>query len=321
MTAVVHLVWGPLGVTPLREFLASYRQHDAGAHHELVVVFNGVRDEQRRGLLAELEGTSHTLLELKRPVQDLAAYRQAAAQIDHGHVCFLNSYSVVLQPGWLRILEGALAEPDVGLAGASGSWASFGSLALNALGLPSAYRRVGLTAASAEKQLRSIASERESEGPSNSERASSRARSVLARTHALPASVGQVVRFGGFPNHHLRTNAFMVEREVFVNLPMGRLASKSQAYVLESGRKGLTRMVERLGLRVLIADRRGATYEKDSWPESSTLWQRDQEGLLIADNQTRMYAEATAERRRFLSALAWGERAEPQTGRRMPAGA
>ncbi len=42
MIAVVHLVWGPLGPEPLRDFLRSYHAHDAGAPHELVVLFNGV---------------------------------------------------------------------------------------------------------------------------------------------------------------------------------------------------------------------------------------------------------------------------------------
>ncbi len=40
--AVVHLVWGPLGPAPLREFLRSYNACEAGASHELVIVFNGV---------------------------------------------------------------------------------------------------------------------------------------------------------------------------------------------------------------------------------------------------------------------------------------
>lgn len=70
MTAVVHLVWAPLGPAPLRDFLRSYRAHPAGAEHELVILLNGtvgradVTAADRHRLLAELDGIEHRLLEL-----------------------------------------------------------------------------------------------------------------------------------------------------------------------------------------------------------------------------------------------------------------
>ena len=98
MIAVVHLVWGPLGPTPLHTFLRSYRAHDAGTDHRLVVLFNGVTGAQRPALVAELEGVEHELLELAEPVQDLAAYARAAARLKEARVCLLNSYSEILAP-------------------------------------------------------------------------------------------------------------------------------------------------------------------------------------------------------------------------------
>ncbi len=316
MTAIVHLVWGPLGSTPLRQFLDSYGQHDAGAPHDLFVVFNGVASEQRPALLGELASVRHSLIELDRPTQDLDAYAQAAARLEHERLCFLNSYSVILADGWLRAFESALDMQNVGLVGATGSWASFGSLALDSLGLPNAYRRIGLARNCIRRQLGAIALER-STGSSPSEElgqatARATAASALATARSLPASLEQVVRFAGFPNPHLRTNAFMVERALFTRLTIGGLGSKSKAYLVESGRESLTRQAERLGLRALVVDRDGGTYAKDAWPKSQTFWHRDQEGLLIEDNQTRMYATGPAERRAFLSTLAWGEQANPR---------
>ena len=47
---------GAAGGAPVREFLASYRRHAAGVEHELIVLLNGVDDEDLRSqLLAELE--------------------------------------------------------------------------------------------------------------------------------------------------------------------------------------------------------------------------------------------------------------------------
>ena len=59
------------------------------------------------------------------------------------------------------------------------------------------------------------------------------------------------------------------------------------------------------------ADRDGVAYEAEEWPRSHTFWQSDQERLLIADKQTRVYTNGGFERRRLLSALAWGQQADP----------
>ena len=83
------------------------------------------------------------------------------------------------------------------------------------------------------------------------------------------------------------------------------------AYRLENGRHNLTRQVQAMGLRTLVVARDGSRYDPEQWPLSRTLWQGDQEGLLVADNQTRSYAVGGLERRRLLSGFAWGPRADP----------
>ena len=110
---VLHLVWGPLGPLALRKFLASYHAHDAGAAHDLVVVFNGVGPQEggaadRSSLLTELEGTEHRLVELERPVLDLVAYKQALGVLDHERACILNSHSRICADGWLGALDQSL---------------------------------------------------------------------------------------------------------------------------------------------------------------------------------------------------------------------
>jgi hypothetical protein len=130
MIGVVHLLWAPLGPGPLREFLRSYHSHAAGAEHELVIVFNAPPqerdDDTRQTLLAELQSTTHRLIELEQPMLDLAAYGEVARRLEHERVCFLNSYSLIQADGWLGLLSRALDDPGVGLAGATGSWESQG---------------------------------------------------------------------------------------------------------------------------------------------------------------------------------------------------
>jgi hypothetical protein len=310
--AVVHLVWGPLGPAPLREFLASYRQHPAGIEHELVVLLNGVTDHQRPVLLAELERFEHRLLTLPARVQDLAAYRQAAELLEHERMCFLNSYSTILASDWLAKFAHALDQPMSGMVAATASWASVRSAVLNGLLLPNPYRGVVPGRRVAREQL--LGMELELGGDERDDREIPRRsliNSILATLRTLPPIPEQLLRFEGFPAHHLRTNAFMADRRTFLGLQTGRIARKMDAYLLESGQRSYTRQIHGMGLRALVVDREGRAYDPEDWPASRTFWQGDQERLLIADNQTRSYANGGIDRRLLLSSFAWGERADP----------
>ncbi|HEY5260846.1 MAG TPA: hypothetical protein VIJ33_01910 [Solirubrobacteraceae bacterium] len=326
MIAVVHLVWGPLGPAPLRDFLASYRAHPAGTEHELVVLFNGVTPERRPPLLAALEQVEHRVLELPEPVQDLVAYAQAVERLEHEHLCFLNSYSAILAPNWLAMLERALRQSRAGLVGATGSWASMSSLMLHSLGLPNSYRGAVPDRRTGFEQFQAIKLELDGEGElgraeqvSGAEHVAddggqlqgrSRRATLLGLARDAPSMVEQLLWFEGFPAPHLRTNAFMARRAVLGSVRFDGIHNKMNAYRLESGRKGLTRQIEALGLRPLVVDRDGVAHEHRDWPRSHTFWQGDQEGLLVADNQTRIYANGDLVRRELLSGLAWGSRAE-----------
>lgn len=311
--AVVHLVWGPLGPEPLQRFLRAYREHPAGVEHELVVLFNGVAATERARLLEELAGVAHRLIVLARPVQDLVAYIHAAEQIEHGRLCFLNSHSEPLVPGWLAKLDGALADAGVGLVGATGSWASTRSWVLHALGLPTPYRGVMPPRSVARAQFLEIELEREGRSVADQDEPPRRStlESLLAKLRTLPAMPTQMLGFEGFPAHHLRTNAFIVRRTTLRHLRTHPITSKMDAYQLENGRHSLTRQVQAMGLHTLVVARDGSAYPHERWPQARTFWQGDQEGLLVADNQTRSYAVGGADRRRLLAAFAWGPFGEP----------
>jgi hypothetical protein len=331
LIALVHLVWGPLGPQPLRRFIASYKAHPAGVEHELVVLLNGTKPEASEMLLAELRDVDHRVLTLAQPVQDLAAYRAAAERLEHSQICFLNSYSVILAPAWLGHLALALDQPQAGLVGATGSWASVRSAALNSLFLPNPYRRALPKRSVAARELRAVEAElaTESQGghaqPNRSSNASQAAPSLWERVSAtvrgLGAMPGQIVRFPSFPSYHLRTNGFIVDRRLFLSLRTRPLEAKTDAYVMESGYGSFTGQVLGQGLRALVVTRDGHAYDHDEWQRSRTLWQGDQENLMIADNQTRIYANGGIERRRLLAAFAWGAEADARPPARAGDGA
>ena len=113
-------------------------------------------------------------------------------------------------------------------------------------------------------------------------------------------------RYPPFPNPHLRTNGFMLERTLMLDLDWRPSRRKQDAWSLESGANSLTRQIVARGQRPMLVGRDGFCFEQEQWAESHTFRSGDQENLLIADNRTRAYAAADRSHRAALSRAAWG---------------
>jgi hypothetical protein len=109
-----------------------------------------------------------------------------------------------------------------------------------------------------------------------------------------------------FPNPHLRTNCFALERELLLSLEWPTGLTKLQAVALEGGSNSLTRQVQARGLEAVVVGRDGVAYPPDRWRESATFRSGEQANLLVSDNRTRHYQEGGPLVRRGLAWLAWG---------------
>ncbi len=299
---MVHLVWAPLGPDPLARFMDSYRRHEAGADHSLLILLNGFTAGQDLSPWLQIVDVAHEELALGRPLLDLAAYTAAARGVQADRYCFLNSYSVLLADGWLATLERALDDPGAGVVGATGSWGSVRSYNRFQLGLGGPYADVFPDRRAAVAAL-SAAGAR-SPAPQDAQAR----RDWLAYPRALAQNAHGFPRF---PAPHLRTNAFMIRSEVLASVVMGPLERKIDVYRMESGRRSMTAQITDMGLSALVAGRDGRTYTPDQWPASRTLWQGEQENLLISDNRTEDYEHGSTEARTALSRYAWGAAAQP----------
>ena len=271
---VVHLVWEPLGVETFKRFLSSYRKNKGGLDHQLLVVFNGFSGSN--GLdryLKLLEGISYEPLILSGSSQDIPAYFAAARSVSKEFICFLNSYSVLLDESWLKKLYSHIEQDDVGLVGATGSYHSL-------------YCSVkeSMTVESGNFTLKRLAS-------------SPRRQWSLTRLQS---------NFDPFPNPHIRSNAFMLRRDLMLSLEPNRIRTKMQAMRFESGKSSLTRQIQLRGLKALVIGRDGKAYEQENWFESQTYKSGEQSNLLVADNRTEQYAMAAAEARSAMTKTTWG---------------
>jgi hypothetical protein len=306
-TAVVHLVWAPIGPDVLARFVESYVQHAPGREHRLLVVFNGFDpDDDLTPWRRSLADVRYEELRLSTPVLDIVAYKQAAELIAARRYCFVNSYSVIRAHGWLDLLTSIADRPGVGAVGASGSWASKASGARYSFGhgLGGPYRRLFADREATSRAFGKLPSHAPKAGgvPPGSWR---------GKLHTAYGLLESAAAFASFPSPHLRTNCFLIDRDVWLRVCRSEPRNKEAAYRFESGRRGMTARLKAMGLRAVVAGSNGRAYETSEWAASHTLWQGKQENLLVADNQTRDYQDGDPDLRWALSSYAWGFQADP----------
>jgi hypothetical protein len=272
---VAHLVRKQNGLAPFERFIESYRTHSAGVDHDLLVIYKSLGDssevQQYENLLRDIPHRSFFVNDVGI---DLGSYLSAAREFDYNYFCFLNSFSVIQDQGWLGKMYKHVRHEGVGIVGATGSHESMFNNLIHAIHRDSSRPRQKLMPR-------------------------------LARGFRF---VVNSVQFPRFPNYHVRSNSFMLSRELMLRLKLeaNKLRSKRAGYHLESGKESLTRQIFAMGLQALVVGRDGMAYEKERWCESRTYRSGEQKNLLVADNQTRFYEAADSQTKATLTKNTWG---------------
>ena len=281
--ALVYLSYIPFGTEYLISYLNSYTNKKAGVEHKLVILFNGHQTEGEITPFLEILKNSGVAFEYMASPEkfDIGSYFYAAANLSTEYVAFVNTYSLILHDNWLLYLYQNLTKTGVGCVSATGSWSDY---------------------------------------PHNDEY-----RSIIKDFLHLNFSLNKLkkaifFRFNFFPavKPHLRTNAFMIKRTIFLKLKFGLVkprilnmftnysGTKLKSLCFEHGNTGMTSQIIQLGLRPLLVNKHGTGYEIKEWREARAFWTNDQENLLVRDNQTMKYELADKQRKDELIYAAWG---------------
>jgi len=267
---VVHLVRKKNGMGPFRRFLASYLDNPAGIDHDLLILYKGFYRKADIALYEELlKGIPHSFLTVADFGFDLQSYFVAAEKHKSKHFCFLNSFSVILDKNWLLKFYRHIEQPGVGLVGASGSWGCI--------------------------------------RPGQADRNAPLHKKLVRLLFIKWPGKYLGKYFDPFPNFHIRTNGFMIARENMLKIRHGIILTKMHAWILESGKKSITKQIERMGLKPIVVGKDGKGYDKHEWDVSNTFWRGTQDNLLIADNQTKKFDTESSEWRRESELFAWGK--------------
>lgn len=270
MIGLVHLVWAPLGPGPLKSFLNSYHSHPGGAEHELSIILNGAPP---------------TVSAQNAPREALLAELQGT-----DHRLIELDRPVLDLPAYAAAAR-ALAHRRLCFVNSHSVILADGWLERIATAFEGP--DVGIVGATASWE--------------------SQAEWVRGKARYWPYQLAGLRRarrdYPRFPNPHIRTTGFMLERDVLLETDPHAVSDKRGAYLLESGFASITRQILESGKRALVVGRDGRHYDVDEWPASRTFRSGSQENLLISDNRTRDWENASPRLRRRLSRDAWGDRA------------
>lgn len=296
---VIYLCRFAEGEEPVRRFLKSYRDHAAGVEHDFHVVFKGYPDRAKfEAARALFDRLSINAIQLDDSGFDLGSYVAAAKSVSNRRVIFLNTFSQIQADNWLRHFDIAMNEPGVGVVGATGSWQS------NAASYERVLKRIFLEV----RQKLPFVPPAPPSAPTSAVlpwALATKPRPLSRYLFAAFHFAYLLYEYGRHPNPHIRTNAFMADREQFLSLRLPAFHDKKEAYKFESGRRSLTRQYLARGLKTVVVDRNGTVYPVQHWNISSTFWIDGQANLLVGDNRTRDYAEGSPDMRLYLEHIAW----------------
>jgi hypothetical protein len=323
--AVVYLARHAEGKGPVTNFIESFERHPPGIAHDCVVVRKGFPPGEAT-LDKVLKRAFPHSISVSDDGFDISAYAKAAAQLPHTHLVFLNTFSEITSDNWLRKLHSAFADSAVGIAGATGSYESplssmkrvqKGWWLFQHAGIPMPVGTLRLFRAIRTRLPKWLATGLAAAAISYFAARSSRANDERTPDDEFEAywaheigpdgALARLKDMTPFPNPHVRTNAFMIERKVFLDVLPDSIETKNDSYLFENGPDGLTQRILRRGLKAVIVGADGRVYAMDKWAESGTFRIENQRNLLVKDNQTRAFQNMNAAGQRAFTAMTWGD--------------
>lgn len=294
-------------------FVSSYKKYDPGINHRLIVLYKG--GPKHSQLFANVP---HQAVNLPDDGLDITAYLAIAKVCGHRLLCFLNSNTEIRAGGWLKMLIDALSMRNVGMVGATGSYESLAtSLEL--------MHKVGWLAVKGklpfdenfakhyEWLLLQIAPNwlKSTRRPSFKSHIREmtypyRWKIKWLKKRRPGGSLYYLRQHSQFPNPHIRTNVFALDRELLLSVINKSVITKEEAYAFESGKNSLSRQLAQRSLRLLVVNSEGQSFDIPDWIKSKTYRISEQEFLLASDNQSERYALSDQYERRILTMMAWG---------------
>jgi len=299
---VIYLAYGAESYQAyVRSFFDSYKANASGAPHQLIIAATAYRDnpsgyEELKRLSFE---NNATIIDLPDNGHEFGAFFSVAERLTADYIfCFVTSGRIT-KPNWLKVFLSVNREnPQCRLIGSSGSWET--------------------THPGIWEVLKGRFSSNKSTQPECSatitRATTQRSRSILQRIVSVFKLIFRIDRFIDifrcvkFPNYHIRTNGFLIERNLYIRYinKYGIPRTRNDAHNIEHGRNHLSKFVKESGFNIGVVGTNGILYAQQEWDKSATFRCPDTSNAVIVDRQHDAYAEAETPGKKHLEQLAWG---------------
>lgn len=257
----------------LKKFYFSYRSHRAGVAHKLFILIKGPMADESIKIIRKILPENVPIIKLTDEGYDLGSFTEFARYRAESHMFLLNQHSVILVQNWLKIYNNILKKTKSKIVASTASMSSLAN--------PYIPKIQNLT---------------------------SFFKCYLINTLKIIRAKFYSWAFLKYPNPHIRTNAILIKTslwlEYFNDL---EFKSKFQCYEIESGKKNFYTFLKKKKEKVLIVRNDGKYVSSDlKWKNFVPFRNFNQKSkLIISDNQTRFYENATTKKKKQLEKESW----------------
>ncbi len=263
MIDVIYLARGVNGgLNSAIEFLNSYNEFPVGCEHKLHFAVKGFEDlPEDYEKLKDLANKSNiNFIDLPDDGFDFMAYYRVANILNNQYIFCLNTHTKILYANWLKLYQAQFEKnPNLKFMGAFGSWQRNPNISVNF-----------------DKEI----------PPENTEERKiywDKYKDLIVKSRKK--TIAKI-------NYHIRTNAIMIERELFIEFMQGKEPKyKFEVYQYESGENSLTNFVLEKGYDIGIINADGEFFVKEEWNKSSTFCCISGDKALFSDNQTKYFED------------------------------
>ena len=284
---------GGYDITTVRNFFRSYNKYKAGIGHELIVISKGWEGFGEEFSKLEFLSKKEKFVLVNFPDEgfDIGSYIRILPYVRTKYVFFLGTSSEIVSDNWLRIFYKAMAkDTSLKLLGCSGSWESLEQSFKQCIsGISKSFPR--------KKRLKRFKA----------------VKKFFFRTIIPSIGLKRLIQFIfkpiSFPNYFVRTNAFMIEKELFSSYASRIKFPRKIHHVnlIEHGKDSLTRYILRSGYKVAVIGKRSRLSYPEDWFKDGVYQSPYQDKfLLVQDKRTRIYSSEKIENQKTLERFCWG---------------
>jgi hypothetical protein len=215
---------------------------------------------------------------------DLGTYFKVLKYVDEEYIYFFNSTSRIIDDNFFKFSINAMLDKKLGLLGWAGS---FGTLRPS---IKKIFFKLKINININKNFMNAI-------------------KNLLIDIIAFPYHLYLYKNFPKFPNPHVRSNAFLIKKDLYEEF--SKISKYSETKIesceLESGKNGLTKFVQKKGYDVKVINSKNKIFDIRECDKSETWRTGDKQHVLVADNGTLSYEKMPISRKLFKEYSAWEE--------------